>query len=342
MQIELINWYHQNKRDLPWRNTRDPYRIWVSEIILQQTRISTGITYYHRFIQAFPNIRSLSLADEIEILNIWQGLGYYNRALNMLKTAKIIMSQHGGVFPKNYNVLIKLTGIGPYTAAAISSICANEKQAVVDGNVFRVLSRFYNIKTAINTTEGKKEFTSIANSLISDNEPGIYNQAIMDFGSTHCKKSNPKCLSCPIKKDCQSLKLELINQRPVKNKLFKIKTRYLNYLFISDTKNFLIEQRNDNDIWKKLYQLPLIEHTKFLTKTDIKKHHYLQLHKIKNITNKYKITHRLTHQKLEIVFWKILVPRIFDTQRFKKIDLIDKPLYPFPKPIQLYFNSEHI
>ena len=342
MQIELINWYHKNKRDLPWRNTLEPYKIWVSEIILQQTQIATGITYYHQFIQEFPNTQSLSLADEIKILNIWQGLGYYNRALNMLKTAKIIMSQHRGIFPTNYNVLIKLAGIGPYTAAAISSICANEKQAVVDGNVFRVLSRFYNIKTAINTTEGKKKITSIANSLISDNEPGIYNQAIMDFGSTHCKKSNPKCSSCPIKKNCQSLKLKLVSKRPVKKKLLKTKTRYLNYLFISDTKHFLIEQRHDNDIWRKLYQLPIIEHTKFLNKTDIKNHPYLQSHEIKNIKNEYKITHRLTHQKLEIFFWKILVPRIRDTQQFKKIYLKDRPQYPFPKPIQLYFNIEHI
>jgi A/G-specific adenine glycosylase len=339
---QLLEWYGQNKRELPWRETSDPYRIWVSEIILQQTQIKTGIKYYNKFITAFPNIKSLSSAKEIEVLKIWEGLGYYKRALNMLHTAKAIVRDYNNVFPVEYNELIKLKGIGAYTAAAISSICYNEKRAVVDGNVYRVLSRFYNIKTPINTHIGQKKFQKIADKLIPDQNPGTYNQAIMDFGSTHCKKNNPKCNICPLKNNCKGFKLNNICNLPVKKFSKKLKTRHFNYFFITDDEYFIIEQRGINDIWSKLYQLPLIESEIPMNRKLVGQNSCLEQFNILDVQHDYNTIHILSHQKLIISFWQVKTNRLELITTGIRIKKIDMKKYPFPKPLQKYFDKAHL
>ena len=338
MRKLLLQWYSENKRDLPWRKTKDPYKVWVSEIILQQTQIKTGLDYYTKFICKFPTVEKLARAHTKTVLKIWEGLGYYNRALNMLESAKIVMKKYNGIFPKEYDKVITLKGVGAYTAAAISSFCNKEKKAVVDGNVYRVLSRLYNIKTNINTTNGKKEFQTTANKLISKSNPGTYNQAIMDFGATHCTKHNPKCQNCPFQKKCMSFKLGNIHLRPVKivKKISKI--RYFNYLFITKNPFFLIQQRRSLDIWKRLYELPLIETIKKINKVTLMNQKQLQCFQIININKSYDEEHNLSHQKLKITFWEINVKSLnvnSDTKAIKK-DGIKK--YPFPKPLDKYLK----
>lgn len=339
---KLLAWYEKNKRKLPWRKTSEPYKIWVSEIILQQTQIKTGIEYYQYFIKRFPNIQSLANANEVEILQIWQGLGYYNRALNMLVTAKIIITKYNGKFPVKYSDLIKLKGIGNYTAAAISSICANEKKAVVDGNVYRFLSRLYNIKCAINSSEGKKKFQKIANELIPNTNCGTYNQAIMEFGAIHCTKHKPKCLSCPFKKTCQSLKLNTVSLRPIKNKKTKVRTRYLNYLLIKENDHIIIQQRDKQDIWKQLYELPLIELSKTITIQQLKKENYFKTLKVQDTKHLISINHKLSHQKLEINLWEIHVKKIDLKTKMKKIHINNISHYPLPAPLKKYFDQQHL
>ncbi len=335
---KLIGWYTKNKRPLPWRQTSNPYKIWVSEIILQQTQIKTGIKYYEHFIKTFPNVKTLANCSELDILKVWQGLGYYSRALNMLHSAKKIMLNYEGVFPSKYNDLIQLKGIGDYTAAAISSICEDEKQAVVDGNVYRFLSRLYNIKTPINKASGQKLYKNIANKLMPNNNTGTYNQAIMEFGSIHCTKNNPKCQSCIFKKQCVSLKLDTIKLRPVKIKNIKKKTRYLNYLFLTQKNHFLVKQRGDNDIWKKLYELPLIESKKLLKKEQLIANRYFKLLKKFKIKNPSLVNHKLSHQNLKILFWEIQSDNI-NNLGLKKISIQDLEKYPFPTPLKNYIDK---
>ena len=342
MTDKLLSWYNENKRDLPWRRTLNPYKIWVSEIILQQTQIKTGIKYYNLFIKKFPNIEILAIADEIEILNIWQGLGYYSRALNMLTSAKIVVKQYNGIFPSKYVDLIKLKGVGEYTAAAISSICSNEKRAVVDGNVYRFLSRLYNIDVPINSYLGKKRFQKIANDLMPNQHCGTYNQAIMEFGSKHCKKNSPKCVSCPFKKDCKALKLSVVQLRPVKNKSVIKKIRYFNYFLIKERGEFLIQQRNTQDIWKKLYELPLIESDHDLKIEQLIRHQYLTPFKIKSITHILSMNHMLSHQKLKISFWDTNIQATRFLNKFKRITIEQVSKYPFPMPLKKYFDKEHL
>ena len=340
MRKLLLQWYKENKRNLPWRKTKEPYKVWVSEIILQQTQIKTGLNYYNNFIDAFPTVKKLAKAQTETVLKIWQGLGYYNRALNMLESAKLIMTKYNGEFPKKYDELIKLKGVGPYTAAAISSFCNKEKKAVVDGNVYRVLSRLYNISTDINTTKGKNEFQQIANKLISPNKPGEYNQAIMDFGATQCTKYHPKCKNCPFQKSCISFKLGNINLRPVKivKKISKI--RYFNYLFIEKKNSFLIQQRQSLDIWKKLYELPLIETNKKITKVNLLNQKELKCFEIINIKKNYDEEHNLSHQKLKITFWHISVKSLNIYAYTKKIKKVHINKYPFPKPLEKYLKIQ--
>ncbi len=342
MTTELLKWYKKNKRDLPWRKTSDPYKIWVSEIILQQTQIKTGIKYYYKFLKKFPNITILSNAKEVDVLKTWEGLGYYNRALNMLNTAQTIKVNYNNIFPITYSKLIKLKGIGEYTAAAISSICGNEKRAVVDGNVYRVLSRIYNIDIPINTYMGKKKFQKLANKLIPNTNTGTYNQAIMDFGSIHCKNDNPKCNICPLKSMCQAAKLELVKERPVKKVLKNVKIRYLNYLFIQHQDCFIIQQRKTKDIWNKLYELPLIETKAPIIKKELRNSKLLKKLNVSNMEHQYQLIHILSHQKLIISFWKITIRDINFKHKLKTITLQDIEKYPFPKPLQKYFDKEHL
>lgn len=305
----LIIWYLENKRDLPWRNTRDPYRIWLSEIILQQTRVDQGMPYYQRFVEQYPTIFDLAAANETEVLKLWQGLGYYSRARNLHATAKEIVAIYKGIFPDTYEQLLKLKGIGDYTASAIASICFDQSNAVVDGNVYRVLSRLYGIDTPINATNGIKQFKQLAQELIDVQQPGTFNQAIMEFGARHCTPANPKCESCPLRDDCVGLKLELIDALPVKLKKNKITTRYFNYLVpIGPSGETYMKQRTDKGIWQNLYEFPLVESTERIKTSQLKKIPlYKELDDELDIENLYAyndepIVHKLSHQHLHVNF----------------------------------------
>lgn len=264
---QLIFWYLQNKRELPWRKTKDPYRVWLSEIMLQQTRVAQGLPYFLKFTEAFPTVFDLAKAEESEVLKLWQGLGYYSRARNLHFTAKYISEELEGVFPKSYKELLQLKGVGDYTASAIASICYDESFAVVDGNVYRVLSRYFGVATSINSTKGIKEFKELAQTVIDETQPGVYNQAIMDFGALHCKPQNPLCDECPLAESCVALANNSVKELPVKEKKIKIKKRYFNYLVpVTEDNQTVLEERVGKGIWQGLYQFPLVETKKKRTK----------------------------------------------------------------------------
>lgn len=309
----LTNWYSVNKRDFPWRNTKEPYFIWLSEIILQQTQIKQGLPYYEAFVTKFPTVFHLAEAEESTVLKLWQGLGYYSRARNLHFTAKYIVKELDGIFPNNYKDLINLKGIGDYTASAIVSICFGEPAAVVDGNVYRALARYFGIDTPINTTKGIKEFKSLATSLIDKKNPGDYNQAIMEFGATQCKPQSPDCGLCPFNGSCVALQKNLVNSLPVKLKKTKVTNKYFNFLvFISSDKKTLFEKRTPKGIWQNLYQFPLVE-TKTPLKTDKFQTHPLVMEHLKGLPFEYSlyneidVVHKLSHQHLYTKFWIIEV-----------------------------------
>ncbi len=256
---KIIEWYKENKRDLPWRDTKDPYPIWLSEIILQQTRVAQGLPYFQRFIEKFPTIHKLAAAKEQEVLRLWQGLGYYTRARNLHRCAKVIAEQHNGNFPDNFIDLQKLPGVGAYTAAAIASFAFLEPVAVVDGNVFRVLSRVFGVDHDVTSAEGKDLFSKKANELISREHPDLFNQAIMEFGATHCLPKNPGCEDCIFKRSCVALANGWQDRLPVKSKKIKVRKRYFYYLVIEQSKKVLMRKREDKDIWKGLYDFPMVE-----------------------------------------------------------------------------------
>lgn len=253
----LLRWFRENGRDLPWRDTKDPYAIWLSEIILQQTRIQQGYAYWERFMTQFPNVNSLAEASEDEVLRLWQGLGYYSRARNLHAAAQQIVEL--GHFPDTFEDIKGLKGVGDYTAAAIGSFAFGLPVAVVDGNVYRVLSRHFGIETPINSTEGKKEFATLAQSLLSADQPADYNQAIMDFGAIQCTPMSPHCDVCPLIESCEALRTDTIGTLPVKNKTLKIKTRHFTYIYIRWQNKTAIHRRPAGDIWQGLWEPLLIE-----------------------------------------------------------------------------------
>ncbi|MBS7565875.1 A/G-specific adenine glycosylase [Mucilaginibacter sp. Bleaf8] len=302
---ELVNWYQENKRDLPWRHTTDPYIIWLSEIILQQTRVEQGLPYFNRFLENYPTVTHFANASEDDILKLWQGLGYYSRGRNMLKTAQLVQQQYGGKFPTAYQDLIKLKGIGEYTAAAISSFSANEAKAVVDGNVYRVLARYFGIDEPINSNKGKKLFQQLADEVLNHEHPGLHNQAMMEFGAMLCKPKNPACGICPVRTGCEAFKHNAINYLPVKLKTVKIKERFFNYFLITDDDRFLMNKRGGNDIWANMYDLPLIETPELLPAHEViqlpqAQHYFGKNVKIKEAFGLQKFA--LTHQRLTVRF----------------------------------------
>ena len=306
----LIYWYLQTKRDLPWRKTRDPYLVWLSEIILQQTRVSQGMSYYLTFSTVFPTVEDLANAEESKVLKMWQGLGYYSRARNLHYTAKYISNKLCGQFPTSYKELIKLKGIGDYTASAISSICFDEPAAVVDGNVYRVLARFFKIDTPINSTKGIKEFKSLAQSLLDTKNPGVYNQAIMDFGALQCKPKSPNCHQCPMSSNCIAFEKELVKQLPVKEKKLKVKKKYFNFfVFVTNEHKTIFEERKGKGIWQGLYQFPLIETNKEVHLEDLDNLPEFQAlvssNAVIQLFNEDSIIHKLSHQHLFTKFWII-------------------------------------
>ena len=329
----LTHWYSNNKRSLPWRDTKDPYCIWLSEIILQQTQVKQGLPYYEAFVIEFPTVFHLAKANESKVLKLWQGLGYYSRARNLHTTAKFLVNELNGVFPNNYKDLLKLKGVGDYTASAIASICFNEATAVVDGNVYRVLSRYFSLDTPINSSKGAKEFKALAQELIDENNPAEFNQAIMEFGATQCKPKNPYCHICPFKAGCIAFNKNRIHELPVKIKSAKAKKKYFNFLvIISEDQKTILEKRKGKGIWQNLYQFPLLETKKDVDLNALKilvKEHDL-LHGLSfEITqyNKDVILHKLSHQHLYTKFWIVNVDKLPG----KAISLSD--IHNFPVPI---------
>ncbi|QAA83248.1 A/G-specific adenine glycosylase [Aequorivita sp. H23M31] len=315
----LITWYLRHKRELPWRATKDPYKIWLSEIMLQQTRVVQGLPYYLKFIEAYPTVKDLAEAPESDVLKLWQGLGYYSRARNLHATAKMVSNEMNGIFPKTYKNLLKLKGVGDYTASAIASICFDEPEAVVDGNVYRVISRIFGIKTPINSTSGQKKFKELAQNLIDKNQPGTYNQAIMEFGAQYCVPQNPDCENCIFKNMCAAFQTETVSNLPVKIKAKPVKRRYFNYLVIlANNERTILQQRLGKGIWHKLYEFPLIE-----TLDEINLNELIALpefHKqtkdlnIESVVlyNEKAVIHKLSHQHLNTRFW------IVETSHLKK------------------------
>ncbi|MDP9079777.1 MAG: A/G-specific adenine glycosylase [Bacteroidota bacterium] len=300
---ELTQWYLENKRDLPWRNTTDAYTIWLSEIILQQTRVEQGLPYFNRFVEKYPNVSAFAAADEDDILKLWQGLGYYSRGRNMLKTAQLVEDLYNGEFPQSYDQLIKLKGIGEYTASAIASFSANEARAVVDGNVYRVLARYLGIDEPINSTKGKKIFQQVANDFLNKKNPGLHNQAMMEFGATVCKPKNPACGICPVRTGCYAFTHNAINTLPVKLNKLKVRERYFNYFLIADDHKVLINKRNQSDIWANMYDLPLVETPALVAPEELFRHPQVADFfgtdlKITEISPVKK--HVLTHQRLYV------------------------------------------
>lgn len=307
---KLYKWHSKHARDLPWKLDRDPYKIWVSEIILQQTRVDQGTPYYLRFIKKFPTIQKLAQAKEEEVLLAWEGLGYYSRARNMHTTAQHILDHYNGVFPDTYNEILALKGIGPYTAAAISSFAFGLQHAVVDGNVIRVLSRIFALKIDVSTASNKKEFQTKADLLLDKTDPGAFNQAMMDFGALQCKSAAPNCPNCIMKTICQAYKEGLVAELPLKKKKIKKKNRYFLFLQVIYKDKTLIEKRGETDIWKGLYQFPLLELENKEKEEEEKQtrnwieEYELRKHKIENDKSwsKHTLTHQLIHYKIVSIF----------------------------------------
>ena len=256
---KLISWYNENGRSLPWRDTQDPYTIWLSEIILQQTRVEQGMPYFYRFISAFPDVKAFAHAEEDAILRLWQGLGYYSRARNMHKAAQMVLNNFKGEFPRRYTEVIQLAGVGEYTAAAVASFSSNEPRAVLDGNVYRVLARYFGVDTPINSTSGKKLFAQLADDMLHKEYPAIYNQAIMDFGALQCKPKSPLCSTCVFQLDCVALRENRIAELPVKLKAKKSRDRYFHYFIMRQGDEIMMAQRDAADIWANLYEFPMLE-----------------------------------------------------------------------------------
>ena len=336
----LIAWYLKNKRDLPWRNTVDPYKIWLSEIMLQQTRVAQGLPYYLKFVTEFPSVNHLAEASEEQVLKLWQGLGYYSRARNLHATAKHVTFELNSVFPDNYTGLIKLKGVGDYTASAIASICYNEPKAVLDGNVFRVLARLYGIDTPINTPEGGKLFSKLSQELIDVKQPDIHNQAIMEFGATHCTPKKPNCDSCVFNIKCVALKNDDVGSLPVKLKKLKIKKRFFNYIVpLASNETTILYKRPEKGIWANLYEFPLIEtedsieYNELLDK--VKREEMFRESFTLSIYNEKEIVHKLSHQHIYTRFWIVTT----DEKLKSTIPVSEVEDYPVPVLIANFINE---
>lgn len=309
----LIKWYNTHKRDLPWRRTRDPYKVWLSEIILQQTRVDQGMSYYLAFTKAYPTVMDLAAAHEDQVLKLWQGLGYYSRARNLHGTARLIATRYKGQFPPDYKGLLALKGVGDYTAAAISSICYDEAQPVVDGNVYRVLSRFFGLATPIDSTQGKKEFRELAAEVMDKKHAATYNQAVMEFGALQCVPKNPDCGACPLAASCEALRTKRVGALPVKAKKAKQTDRFFHYLVMHHKGKVYLRQRTGKDIWKGLFDFPLIEtkeelpEAKLATHAEWKKLLGKTKHRVKQVSAPVK--HVLSHQRLHVRFVEVILEK---------------------------------
>ncbi|MCO6147236.1 A/G-specific adenine glycosylase [Flavobacterium sp. NRK1] len=337
----LIHWYLQNKRDLPWRKTTNPYPVWLSEIMLQQTRVAQGLPYFLRFLEAFPTVHDMAAAPEEQVLKLWQGLGYYSRARNLHATAKQVAFEMGGNFPDSYAGLLKLKGVGEYTAAAIASISYGEPVPVVDGNVYRVLSRVFGIDTDISSGGAKKQFTELAASLMPKGKASEFNQAMMEFGALQCVPKSPDCSICIFNKDCVAFNTGRTGHLPVKLKKTKVTNRYFNYIVVKDSRGYsVVQKRIAKGIWHNLYEFPLLE-TEILTSNN------RTVELIKNFTglgfnpedikllNDDVIVNKLSHQHLYIRFWQVTTKELINNA----LDVNVLKSYPYPIVIHNFMES---
>jgi A/G-specific adenine glycosylase len=341
----LLKWNkEQNNRQMPWKGEKDPYKIWLSEIILQQTRVEQGLSYYQNFIKTFPDINKLAKAPDEKIFKLWEGLGYYSRCRNLIATARYIAKEKKGAFPDTYEEIVSLKGIGPYTAAAISSFAFNLPYAVVDGNVFRVLARLFGIDKPIDSTEGKKHFAALAEELLDKKQAGLYNQAIMDFGAVVCKPANPLCKTCVFKRTCSAFINKKVNELPVKEKKISIKKRWFYYLIMEYKNEVLIQQRTAKDIWQQLYEFPIIESLKELDRKNIlvqaEKNKLFEKGNYEIVSISPLLKQQLSHQLIVGQFIKIKLkkrPSKKNEGCWVTKDKLDK--YAFPGFINQYLRS---
>lgn len=340
----LIEWYELNKRSLPWRETNDSYRIWVSEVILQQTRVAQGLNYYLSFIEKFPTVEALAASSENEVLKAWQGLGYYSRARNLHEAAKAVVNLYDSKLPNTHKEILSLKGIGDYTAAAILSIAYNKGYAVVDGNVFRVLSRLFAIETPIDSSVGKKQFSNLAQELLDKDNPGMHNQAIMEFGALHCTPVQPLCDSCQLLHLCAAKQINMQLEFPIKSKKIKVKNRYFHYFQIEYNGYTYLDKRLGDDIWKNMYEFPLIETEQATALSDL-----LATSSFKELFGNNEITirsvtkqikHVLTHQHIYANFYVIEIQKSdgFLTKKFMRIEKDDISLFPISRLIHRYLE----
>jgi len=329
---KILNWYHEHQRDLPWRQTRDPYRVWLSEIILQQTRVAQGMPYYLNFVETFPTVYDLAEAPEEQVLKLWQGLGYYSRARNLHTTAKMVVTEFDGQFPHTYEELKTLKGVGDYTASAIASFCFDVPEPVVDGNVYRVLSRYFGVDLPINSTEGITYFKELAREVMDAENIRDYNQGIMEFGAIQCAPKKPYCLLCPLQESCVALKENKVDILPIKLNKTKVRNRYFNYLvWLDGNGNTVLEQRKGKGIWQNLYQFPLLETDGPLEDGEIEEKMKVNQTPLEIETlsfyNNEPIIHKLSHQHLHTQFWILKTSHILEEGiPWKKID-------DFPVPV---------
>lgn len=339
----ITSWYNKHQRQLPWRSSKDPYIIWVSEIIMQQTRIDQGTPYFERFMHAFPSVKHLANAPIDEVLLLWQGLGYYSRARNMHSTANYIMQKLAGKFPESYKELIKLKGVGPYTAAAISSICYGEIVPAIDGNAIRVITRIFDIDLPYDKAAGKKAIAELAASLIKDEVPGDFNQALMDFGSKICTPKNPDCNNCPVISHCLSQSKGTFAQRPVKSTKTKVRSRYFLYLYISDGYNAIIKKREHNDIWQGLYEFPVWEFETQPNLDSVIKSKVLESYSegqpIELVDTFMARPHKLSHQIIHAQFLHARTKKLKAYQNAFVIPLKKLQKFAFPRLITLYIKN---
>lgn len=343
---KLIKWFKINQRNLPWRGIKDPYKIWLSEIILQQTQVNQGLSYYNKFVDKYPNVKLLANAPVDEVMKHWQGLGYYSRARNLHETAKNIIIKYKGVFPKTYDEIRGLKGVGDYTAAAIASLAYDLPHAVVDGNVYRVLSRVFGIKLPIDSGEGKKYFQNLANELLAKKEAATYNQAVMEFGALYCRPVNPDCANCIFNDKCVAFARQIVTELPFKSKKTKVTDRYFNYIVFIHKNNTYISKRSKKDIWQGLYEFYLIETGK-KQKPDVllKSKELQQIIAIKNITvrsvsKEYK--HILSHQHLHAIFYTIQLKQPLSSKLLKKVNIESIHKYAFPRLIEKFLKDQNI
>ncbi len=336
---KLLEWHNPANRDLPWKKTNDAYKIWLSEIILQQTRVEQGTPYYLAFIRQYPTVKKLASAPLDDVLKLWEGLGYYSRARNLHFAAQQVMQTHKGKFPTTHAEILQLKGIGNYTAAAIASFAYNLPHAVLDGNVFRVLSRVFGIETPIDSTDGKKQFEQLAQQLLDKKNPSTYNQAIMDFGALVCKPQNPLCVQCPFSSECKALELNKISLLPIKAKKLIKSERHFHYFVLYDNKNIYIKQRNENDIWKGLFEFPVEEadsrwstvNSQILKKIN----HRLST---KNYGHSYKQT--LSHQYINGYFYEIRLNKLPKMEKlYLKVPKTEILNFAFPKIVRTYLQA---